>query len=55
MKATEKLKTIVLTGRIYDLDSEKIIWKLDEKAEDYNDLKDLITESWVLRSGFRFY
>ena len=32
MKAVEKLKTIVLTGRIYDLDREKIISKLDEKG-----------------------
>ena len=55
MKAIEKLKTIVSTGRIYDLCRKKIVSKLDEKEEDYNDLKDLSTEYWLLRSGFRFY
>ena len=55
MKAIEKLKTTISTGTIYDLYRKKIISKLDEKAEDYNDLKDLSTEFWVLSSGFRFY
>ena len=32
MKAIEKLKTIVSFGGIYDLDSKKIISKLDEKG-----------------------
>ena len=41
MKAIEKLKTIVSTGRIYDLDREKFISKLDEKGEGLQRLKRL--------------
>ena len=41
MKAIGKLKTIVLTGRIYDLDREKIISKVDEKGGGLQRLKRL--------------
>ena len=52
MKAIEKLKTIVLTGRIYDLDREKIVSKLDEKDGGLQRLKRL--KYWVLSTALRF-